>query len=126
MRKVFVSVAVVGLLAGSACGGGEKKEPPTTGGPAAVTIKSAGTIWEPEEVTIKAGEVVAWVVDGSIEHDLKGDEGVSHKLASRWRATHKYGKPGTYSYRCTVHGGMKGTSTVSRQAVPTCVASRGG
>ncbi|MEY2425208.1 MAG: hypothetical protein QOI61_780 [Actinomycetota bacterium] len=115
MRKVFVGVAVVGLLAGSACGGGgkDKAEPPTTGGPAAATVKAEGTTWSPDEVTLKAGEVLEWNVDGSIVHDLKGDEGVSHKAASKYTVTHKYGKPGTYAFQCTIHPGMTGTVTVN-------------
>jgi plastocyanin len=117
MRKVLLGIAVVGLLAGSACGGGDddpKKDPaPTSGQAPAATIKGLGTTWEPDEVTVKAGEVVEWDVDGSIVHDLKGDEGVAHKAASKYTYTHKYAKPGTYSYQCTIHPGMTGTVTVT-------------
>ena len=116
MRKVLLGVAVVGLLAGSACGGGgSKKEPPTTAGgqPPAATVKAEGTTWDPEEVTITAGESVEWKVDGSIVHDLKGDEGVAHKAGSKFIASHAYDKPGTYAYQCTIHAGMNGTVTVT-------------
>ena len=119
MRKVFLGLAVLGLAAGAACGGGDDKEngsdkPPTSpAGPAAATINATGTTWEPDEVTIKAGEVVEWDVNGSIVHDLRGDEGVSHKAASKYKVTHRYGKPGTYAYQCTIHPGMVGTVTVT-------------
>lgn len=115
MRKVLVGIAVVGLLAGSACGGGAKKATPTTanGQPAAVTIKSEGTTWNPAEVTVKAGDIVEWSIDGSIVHDLKGDEAVSHKAGSKFTVSHTYAKAGTYSYQCSIHAGMTGTVTVN-------------
>jgi plastocyanin len=118
MRKVFVGLAVFGLLAGAACSsdGGKKdgKPSPTSpAGPAAATIKASGTTWDPQEVSIKTGDVVEWSVDGSIVHDLKGDEGVSHKAASNFKQTHRYGKPGTYAFQCTIHPGMNGTVTVA-------------
>jgi plastocyanin len=117
MRKVFVGLAVFGLVAGAACGDGGGKEdgktPTSPAGPAAATITASGTTWEPDEVTIKAGEAVLWDVSGSIVHDLKGDEGVSHKAASKYKVSHTYAKPGTYAYSCTIHPGMVGTVTVT-------------
>ena len=118
MRKVFVGLAVLGLLSGAACGSDDPKadgdKPPTSpAGPAAATIKASGTTWEPDEVTIKAGESVLWDVSGSIVHDLKGDEGISHKAASKYKLTHTYAKAGTYAFSCTIHPGMVGTVTVT-------------
>lgn len=116
MRKFLMAAAAVGLLAGSACGGGSNNDDPKPSAPvgagaAAVTIKATGTTWEPDDVSIDAGEVVKWDVDGSIVHDLKGDDGVSHKASSKYVYTHKYSQPGTYSYQCTIHPGMTGTVT---------------
>ncbi|MDP1793831.1 MAG: cupredoxin domain-containing protein [Acidimicrobiales bacterium] len=122
MRKTFLAVALTALLGltAGACGGGsddpEGSSKPTTpagGDAAAATINASGTTWEPDEVAIKAGETVKWDVKGSIVHDLKGDEGVEHKAASKYVVTHTYEKPGTYSYQCTVHPGMTGTVTVT-------------
>ena len=115
VRKFFVVVAAIGLLSGVACSD-KKKTPesaPSADGPAAATIKATGTTWAPDDVTINAGEVVEWDVDGSIVHDLKGDEGVTHKAASKFVVTHTYDKAGTYSYQCTIHAGMTGTVTVA-------------
>ena len=116
MRKVLLGLALIGLLSGASCGGGDdgdKKPPTSAAGPVAESIKASGTTWEPDDVTIKAGEVVEWDVTGSIVHDLKGDEGVQHKAASKFKVTHTYGKPGTYAYQCTIHPGMVGTVTVT-------------
>jgi plastocyanin len=117
MRKFLVAVAALTLLGGASCGGGGGKEKTTTtsaGGAApAATIKSEGTTWSPNEVTVKVGDVVEWSVDGSIVHDLHGDDGVLHKPGSKFTATHKYTKADTYSYQCTIHAGMNGTITVT-------------
>lgn len=120
MRKTVLAVAltaVLGLTAG-ACGGGKKEgndkpDPKPTGATAAATINASGTTWEPAETVVKAGETVEWDVTGSIVHDLKGDEGVTHKAASKFKVTHTFDKPGTYSYQCTIHPGMTGTVTVN-------------
>jgi plastocyanin len=116
MRKFLVAIAALTFLGGAACGGGgSKKETPTTasGGAApAATVKAEGTTWSPNEVTVKAGDVVEWKVDGSIVHDLKGDDDVSHKAGSSFTATHTYAKAGTYAFQCTIHAGMNGTVTV--------------
>ncbi len=115
MRKFFTAVAAVGLLAGAACGGGSKDKPasPTGGAAPAAVIKAEGTTWSPNDVTLKSGDVVEWNVEGSIVHDLKGDEGVSHAASSKFTVTHKFTTAGTFSYQCTIHSGMTGTITVS-------------
>ena len=119
MRKTVVALALTGLLGltAGACGGNKKEDasPDTTaaGGPAAATIKASGTTWSPDETVVKAGDTVEWDVSGSIVHDLKGDEGISHKAGSTFKVTHTFAKPGTYSYQCTIHPGMTGTVTVN-------------
>ena len=117
MRKALVAAAALVFLGGAACGGGGgKKATPTTvagGNSPAVTIKSEGTTWNPQEVTVKVGDLVEWNVDGSIVHDLHGDENVLHKAGSKFTATHTYTKAGTYSFNCSIHSGMNGTVTVT-------------
>lgn len=118
MRKAWMVLGIVGLLAGSACGGGssdgdDKPAATTPGGQKpAVSIKGLGTTWEPDDITIKPGDIVEWNVTGSIVHDLKGDEDVFHKASSKFKYTHKYEDAGTFSYQCTIHAGMTGTITV--------------
>jgi plastocyanin len=116
MRTFLIAAAAVGLLAGTACGGSsDKKSSDTTsaGGAPAAVIKAEGTTWSPDDVTVHTGDTVEWEIDGSIVHDLKGDEGVSHKAGSNFTQTHTFDKPGTFSYQCTIHAGMNGTVTVS-------------
>ena len=120
MRKTLVAgaiTALLGLTAGACGGGSDPKESTDTtkpsGGAAAAVINASGTTWEPDEVSVKAGDTVKWDISGSIVHDLKGDEGVEHKASSKYVVSHTYDKPGTYSYQCTIHPGMTGTVTVN-------------
>jgi plastocyanin len=117
MRKLLIALAAVGMLAGSACGGGSSDKTTTTTAKGAVAptvvIKSEGTTWSPNDVTIKVGDTVEWDVDGSIVHDLRGDENITHSPGSKFTATHKYTTAGTFAYQCTIHAGMNGTITVS-------------
>jgi plastocyanin len=118
MRKVLIAVAAFGLLAGAACGSDSKDEAKTPtsdnmGAAPAATIKASGTTWSPDEVSIKVGDTVEWDVDGSVVHDLKGDEGVEHKASSSFKVTHTYDKAGTFSFQCTIHPGMTGTVEVA-------------
>jgi plastocyanin len=115
MRKIFVSLAAIAVLAGGACGGDKKESSTqtTSGKAAAVTIKAEGTTWNPGDVTVKPGDVVEWNVAGSIVHDLRGDDDVSHKAGSQFTYRHTYSKAGTYSFQCSIHPKMVGTVTVS-------------
>ncbi|HVV37641.1 MAG TPA: hypothetical protein VHC63_13610 [Acidimicrobiales bacterium] len=117
MRKILVAVAALTMVGGAACGGGGSKKATTTtqasGTAPAAVIKAEGTTWTPQEVTVKVGDVVEWDVDGSIVHDLHGDDGITHKAGSKFTVTHVYSKPGTYSYQCSIHAGMNGTVTVT-------------
>lgn len=113
MRNMLLGRMAFVLLAAGACGGGDEEPSPSIGGQApAVSITGEGTTWNPDEVTVEAGDVVEWKVEGSIVHDLKGDDDVVHKAASKYSYRHTYDKPGTYSYVCTIHPGMTGTVTV--------------
>lgn len=115
MRKFLIAGAVVALFAGSACGG-DKKESSTpttsTGKAPAAVIKATGTTWEPDEVSIAVGDVVKFDIEGSVVHDLKGDEGLFHKASSKFVVEKQFDKAGTFSYQCTIHPGMTGTIEV--------------
>ena len=117
MRKFLIAAAALGLLAGAACSSDSGKKSSTTpttdaGGAVAATITAQGTTWKPDDVTVQTGDTVKWVVNGSIVHDLKGDDGVSHKANSNFTVKHTFNDEGTFSYQCTIHPGMTGTITV--------------
>lgn len=70
--------------------------------------------YQPQTLTIKAGDTVTWVNEDSVSHNAVAEDG-------SWR-TDVFGKggsgpvtfdaPGTYPYVCTLHAAMKGTIIV--------------
>ncbi|HYT26487.1 MAG TPA: plastocyanin/azurin family copper-binding protein [Actinomycetota bacterium] len=66
----------------------------------------------PPAIQVPAGTTVTWRFDdGSVPHNVQGD-GYSSKTASRGTFTHRFDRPGSYEYRCTLHAGMTGRVVV--------------
>jgi plastocyanin len=103
----------------------EDDEPPPP--PADATIQvlgpNGGNRFEPADVTIQAGETVAWLwPQGALAHNVAPDatqptpSGPVANGPKEYRFT--FDTPGTYNYHCTNHGapggvGMSGTVTVN-------------
>ncbi len=124
MRRMWGS-AVVLLVLGvllAACGGGGG------GGGAALTVELGDLYFKPNVLTAKPGQTLQITLDnrGALEHDFvlydaDGQTELFHqhsiqpgqKVSVSFQAP---GKPGTYSFVCTVPGhkeaGMVGTLTV--------------
>lgn len=69
----------------------------------------------PATIAIKAGDSITWINEDSPRHsatDLNGafDTGL---LAKGESATLTFSGAGTFDYRCTPHGNMRGTITIS-------------
>jgi len=103
---------------------------------AAVTVRMTTDLrFEPQEVTIKVGEAVAWVNDSPIPHTATGDPAQNPVDTTRpelvqlpdgaepWGSellqpgqtyAHTFVVPGRYAYICVPHvlSGMQGTITV--------------
>lgn len=117
-RWVTSAVAALLLSAAAACGGGggddEGASDATTGSPAAATVTMKNVKFDPETVTVKAGDTVRWVWDdGSVQHDVSG-EGFKSETQAKGTFDHKFEAAGTFAYICMVHPDtMKGTVEVS-------------
>jgi plastocyanin len=86
---------------------------PAGGGGAEVTMQDIK--FDPENLTVKAGDTVEWMNEDSVDHDVTADDfksGEPGGMASGDTFEHTFKKPGTYDYVCTVHPGMEGTVTV--------------
>lgn len=103
---VLLAGALVGVVAGAVV---EDTPPPVSKAP---TVTLAGNAYEPNEVTIRAGDSVTWVwEDGAVQHDVVADAFRS-AIQADGTYRHAFEEPGTYAYRCTLHPRMTGTVTV--------------
>jgi plastocyanin len=104
--------------AGGGEGGGATAE---EGGGGGTTVTMKNIQFQPNEVTIKAGDTITFRNDEAVPHDVKKDKGPGPDFESgpqggmnegdTYKLTLK--KPGTYDYICRVHApGMAGTITV--------------
>jgi plastocyanin len=89
-------------------------------------VGMAGSIFDPIEVDINAGDAVLWENNDITEHTVTSDgtlgDGItplfdSNDLESDTQFTNTFSTPGTYTYYCRIHGhGMSGTVVVSAAA----------
>src|SRR5271165_252141 len=84
----------------AACGGTS----PSTSGP---TVSAIDNVFSPKEFHIKAGQTVTWVNNGQTSHTVTADDNSydSGLFGPGAQYSHKFTKPGRYSYYCTLHGG---------------------
>jgi plastocyanin len=79
-------------------------------GASAVTIRDFS--FNPDGVTVHAGDTVTWTNDGNADHTATGkgfDSGVLHSGKSY---SHTFSSPGTFTYVCQIHSFMKAKITV--------------
>lgn len=128
MRRA-AAVATV-LLLTAACSGSSHPETVGASAPgAAVAIPLLS--FNPDSVTVKAGQTVTWTNGNDIGHvlvqgsyDVDKDTGLrssehddgtfSLKVAKKGdRVSHTFPKAGTFTYYCSIHKGMNATVTVA-------------
>jgi plastocyanin len=105
-------------LALSACGSGaasESEAPPAAADPnAGPTVTIQDLAYTPASLTVPAGTTVTWVWrDRAIAHDVKGDDFRS-EIMTEGTFRHRFPRPGSYDYLCTLHPNMTGTIEVTR------------
>ena len=112
LLAVALLIASLGLAACSDDDGGGPGDGAPSGPPADATVDLKPTTFDPEEVTIKVGETVAWKWGGGVQHDVEG-EGFKSKLQSKGEFRHTFAEAGSFDYTCNVHPTtMKGTVIV--------------
>jgi len=70
--------------------------------------------FNPDPVTVKAGESITWTNRDSAVHHLVGDKGEfdSGDIAAAGTFTFVFKTPGTITYHCSIHPTMTGTIIV--------------
>ncbi|MDD5415411.1 MAG: cupredoxin family copper-binding protein [Candidatus Daviesbacteria bacterium] len=71
--------------------------------------------FNPQEISIKAGDTVTWVNNDSYNHTVTGSNGAfdSGNMASGTKFSFTFPKAGTFSYACSIHPFMQGSVVVS-------------
>jgi plastocyanin len=86
----------------------------TTAAKNEISIKANAFV--PDNLSIKVGDTVTWVINDSYAHTVKGNNGEfdSGNIASGAKFSFTFDKEGTIDYICGIHTFMKGTITVTK------------
>jgi plastocyanin len=71
-------------------------------------VEIKGFRFTPSVVTIRAGDSVRWTNRDEVKHNAQGDGFETPLLAKDETAKVAFDKPGSYTYICTPHPGMRG------------------
>ena len=107
--RFFAFVLVASAVGLTSCGGGDDGNA-APAEPGTVILRPSA--FQPETITIAAGETVTWKWREKVSHNIVGKGGIDKKVADNGTYTHTFDKKGTYDYRCTVHPGMDGSIVV--------------
>jgi plastocyanin len=96
-------------------GGGEDNggAADTTEAPAGgTTVTVENFEFNPETVTVSAGDSVTWTFQDAAPHNVSGEGFESDNLSDGEEFSHTFDEAGTFEYVCTLHPGMAGTVEV--------------
>ena len=71
-----------------------------------------GLAFNPDRITVRAGDSITWVNHDSDHHHLQGDGFESRELANNDTFTVQFPSPGEIAYHCTIHTYMEGSIVV--------------
>ncbi len=71
-----------------------------------------GLAFDPDQITVRAGDTVTWVNEDSDRHHLMGDGFESKDLPNGATFTAEFPEPAQLVYRCTIHTYMQGRIVV--------------
>lgn len=81
---------------------------PGSAGAQDYTNEIKGLAFNPEEITIRAGDSVTWVNRDADRHDLRGDGFESKPMANGQTFTVEFPEPVQLRYQCIIHTYMEG------------------
>ncbi len=131
--RILLLLALLASLAFAGCGGdddettttpaspaeestpAESEETATGGDGETVTIKMANIQFDPQSVTVQAGQTVTWVNEDDVQHDAdftSGGDFESDLVGKGGEIEWKAEGSGDVEYVCSVHPNMTGTITV--------------
>jgi plastocyanin len=108
VRPALFAVSIAVALGAVACGNGQGAAA-TPAKPATHTVKIEGMRFQPETLTVKAGDTVVWANNDLVPHTATSAGAFDSALIDagrRWQFTAS-GR-GTFEYLCLYHPTMKG------------------
>ena len=111
-QRYFLIGSVIGLVFLLAGCGNDGVSSASAQPVATSTISIQDNAFEPAAAQVAVGETVIWNWEGSSDHNVVGD-GFQSDTQNSGSFTHQFDEPGTYEFRCTLHGGMNGRVIVT-------------
>jgi plastocyanin len=116
-RLLSFGLAVSIMGCGGGGGGGSTPTTPTTPAtPVATTsVSMKNTAFSPADIVVPSGATVTWTNDDNTSHNATFSSTAitsTETFATGSRSVVMPTTAGTYSYTCTIHGGMNGTVKV--------------
>jgi plastocyanin len=109
--RLLLPLLAAAVLAACSDGGGDAA---TTTPVKTSKVVAKDNRFAPAAAEVAAGTTVTWSFeDGSVPHDVTGEGWRSGKPQKDGTFAHAFERPGTYDYRCTLHGGMDGRVVVT-------------
>ena len=122
MRLLAVGLGALAIsVPGLACGddGGSSSSTASSSSTSGAAAPASGSVdtfdfgFDPADDTVEAGDTVTWENSGETIHTVKGDGFFSKAINPGDSYEHRFTKPGTYDYICTLHPDqMQGTIVV--------------
>lgn len=80
-----------------------------------VMVSIGDFFFEPDGLSVEAGDTVTWTHEGDITHNVTSRDGsfASENVVSGETFVHTFAETGSFEYRCTLHGQMVGSIDVS-------------
>ena len=117
LRPVVTTTLVVLVLSAAACSSSSHKVAVPTTPTDGAAVQISGFAFEAPAVNVKAGTAVTWTNKDTTTHTATSTSGPagfdSGDLGTGQSFSKRFTKPGTYSYFCNIHHGMRGTVVVT-------------
>ena len=112
IRRLAALAALALTVLAAGCSSGSDKAAKATPAAGVKDVTARQLAFTPAAIQVPVGTTVTWHFDdGSVPHNVQGDGFKSSNL-KKTTFQHRFDKPGTYDYVCTLHAGMTGRVVV--------------
>jgi plastocyanin len=115
LRRRATAVLVIALtMLAAGCQSGRSGDQAARATPAVGVdeVVARDLAFVPPAVQVPAGTTVTWRFDDArVPHNVQGD-GFKSEILTKGSFQHRFDRPGSYAYVCTLHAGMTGRVVV--------------